>query len=215
MRKYLAEFIGTFILVLIGTGAVIVNQETGGSLGLVGISFAWGFIVSVLIYVFGPTSGTHINPAVTISLALGNLMPKKEVFGYILAQVLGAILASVTLKFLFPLNTSLGGTLPSGSIAQSFIMEVLMTFLLLLTVMGVTAKKEFENLAGILIGLVIIAIILFAGPISGASINPARSIGPAIVSGNLTHIWIYLTAPTLGAILAVFFWKYFHVEEVA
>lgn len=209
MKKYLAEFIGTFLLVFLGTGSVIVNVQTDGSLGLVGISFAWGLVVAALIYVFGPISGTHINPAVTISLAVGGLMPKKEVFGYLLTQIIGAIAASALLKILFPETETMGGTMPSGSVLQSFVLEFIMTFILLLTVLGITAKKETEHLTGLVVGLVIVAIILFAGPISGASINPARSIGPAVIAGNLNNLWLYIVAPILGATSAVLLWKYF------
>lgn len=213
MKKYLVEFIGTFLLVFLGTGSVIVNVQTDGALGLVGISFAWGLIVAALIYIFGPISGTHINPAVTISLAMGGLFPKKEVLAYLLAQITGAIAASGFLKLIFPEAATLGGTLPTGSVWQSFVLEVVMTFILLLTVLGVTAKKETEHLTGLVVGFVIVAIILFAGPISGASINPARSIGPAIISANLTHLWIYIAAPIIGAVSAVLLWKYVGVPE--
>lgn len=213
MKKYIAEFIGTFLLVFLGTGSVIVNVQTDGSLGLVGISFAWGLVVAALIYVFGPISGTHINPAVTISLAIGGLMPKKEVLGYLLTQIIGAIVASALLKILFPETETMGGTMPSGSVLQSFVLEFIMTFILLLTVLGITAKKETEHLTGLVVGLVIVAIILFAGPISGASINPARSIGPAVVAGNLNNLWLYIVAPILGATSAVLLWKYFETSE--
>lgn len=213
MKKYLAEFIGTFLLVFLGTGSVIVNVLTDGSLGLVGISFAWGLVVAALIYIFGPISGTHINPAVTISLAVGGLMPKKEVLGYLLTQIAGAIVASFLLKLIFPETETLGGTMPSGSVWQSFVLEIIMTFILLLTVLGVTAKMETEHLTGLVVGLVIVAIILFAGPISGASINPARSIGPAVVAGNFLHLWVYIVAPTIGAVLAVLLWKIFNTKE--
>lgn len=213
MKKYIAEFIGTFLLVFLGTGSVIVNVQTDGSLGLVGISFAWGLVVAALIYVFGPISGTHINPAVTISLAIGGLMPKKEVLGYLLTQIIGAIAASALLKILFPETETMGGTMPSGSVLQSFVLEFIMTFILLLTVLGITAKKETEHLTGLVVGLVIVAIILFAGPISGASINPARSIGPAVVAGNLNNLWLYIVAPILGATSAVLLWKYFGTPE--
>jgi aquaporin Z len=213
MKKYLAEFIGTFALVFFGTGAVIVDQQTGGSLGLLGISAAFGISITAMIYVFGTISGTHINPAVTISLALGKLMPKNEVLGYIIGQVLGGILASTVLFFLFPDNQSLGTTIPSGQIIQSFSIELIVTSFLMLTILGVTSKKEWSNLSGLVIGLMVTGMILFAGPISGGSFNPARSLAPAIISGNFTALWIYLIAPTAGAILAVFVWKIINRDE--
>lgn len=213
MKKYIAEFIGTFALVFCGTGAVVVNQQTDGSLGLLGISLVFGIIISAMIYIFGNISGTHINPAVTISLALGKLMPKNEVLGYITAQILGGILASSLLFIMFPSNQSLGGTNPSNGILQSFTIEFILTFFLMLTILGVSSKKEFSNITGLIIGLVVTGIILFAGPISGGSFNPARSIAPAIISGNTAALWVYLLAPTLGAILAMFVWKIFNDDN--
>jgi MIP family channel proteins len=213
MKKYLAEFIGTFALVFFGTGAIIVDQQTEGSLGLFGISASFGIIIMAMIYVFGDTSGTHINPAVTLSLALGKLMPKKDVLGYVFAQIVGAILASGFLYILFPRNQSLGGTTPSGGVLQSFSLEFILTFFLMLTILGITSKKEFSHLSGLVIGLMVTGMILISGPISGGSFNPARSLGPAIFSGNFTTLWIYLIAPTLGAILAMLAWKIFNKME--
>lgn len=213
IKKYIAEFIGTFALVFCGTGAIIVNQESGGSLGLVGISAAFGIIVSAVIYIFGSISGAHINPAVTIALRLGKLTTSKDAVFYIGAQILGALLASGVLKLLFLDNLTLGATLPSGHVLQSFTIELILTFFLMLTVFGVSSKKEYAAIAGLLIGLVITGIILIAGPISGGSFNPARSIAPAIVSGNLTALWIYISAPILGAILAVIIWRFFNKPQ--
>lgn len=207
MKKYLAEFIGTFALVFCGTGAIIVNQQTGGSLGLIGIALAFGLIISAMIYIFGNISGAHINPSVTIALTIGKLMTKKEASIYILAQIFGAVFASGLLKFMFPENLTLGATIPSGELLQSFILETVLTFFLMLTILGVTAKKEFSNMVGLIIGLVVTGIILFGGPISGGSFNPARSFAPAIVSGNFTALWIYVIAPTVGAIGAMLLWK--------
>lgn len=214
IKKYIAEFIGTFALVFCGTGAIIVNQQSSGSLGLVGISLAFGIIVSAVIYVFGNISGSHINPSVTIALLLGKVMTKKDASFYIIAQILGAILASGLLKFMFSENLTLGATLPSGGLFQSFILEAVLTFFLMLTILGITSKKEFSAMAGLMIGLVVTGNILFAGPISGGSFNPARSFAPALLSGNLTTLWIYIAAPTLGAILAMLVWKFFKKPEL-
>lgn len=213
MKKYIAEFIGTFALVFCGTGAIIVDQHTNGSLGLIGIAITFGIIVTAMIYVFGTISGAHINPSVTIALAIGKLTTKKEALFYISAQIFGAILASGLLKLMFPENVTLGATIPSGELLQSFILELVLTFFLMLTILGVTSKKEFSNLAGLIIGLIVTGIILFAGPISGGSFNPARSFAPAIVSGNLTALWVYITAPTLGSIVAMLVWKAFNKTE--
>lgn len=213
MKKYLAEFIGTFALVFFGTGSVIINEQTNGSLELLGISLVFGIIISTMVYVFGTFSGAHINPAVTISLALGNLLPKNHVLGYITAQILGGILGSILLAILFPENQSLGITNPSGGLFQSFIIELILTFFLMLTIFSISSKKEFSNLSGLIIGLMVTAMILFAGPISGGSFNPARSIAPAIISGNIETLWLYLVAPTLGAILAMLVWQAFNTDK--
>ncbi|MFK7748471.1 MAG: MIP/aquaporin family protein [Kordia sp.] len=215
MKKYIAEFIGTFALVFFGTGAVIVNEQTNGSLGLVGISLAFGIIIIAMIYSFGTISGTHINPAVTIALAFGKILPKNKIFGYITAQITGAFFASGLLKFMFPENTTLGITIPSGTFLQSFIMECVLTFFLMLTILGVSSKKESASVSGLVIGLMVVGMILVAGPISGGSFNPARSIAPAVVSGNLSALWLYLVAPVLGAILAMFVWKVLVTKNIA
>lgn len=213
IKKYAAEFIGTFALVFCGTGAIIVNQQSNGSLGLVGISLAFGIIISAMIYVFGNISGSHINPSVTIALLLGKVMTKKDASFYIISQILGAVLASGLLKFMFPADLTLGATLPSGGLFQSFIIETVLTFFLMLTILGMMSKKELSSMAGLMIGLVVTGIILFAGPISGGSFNPARSFAPALLSGNLTALWVYIAAPTLGAMLAVLVWKFFNETE--
>lgn len=206
INKYLAELIGTFGLVFCGTGAIIVNQEYSSALGHAGVAIAWGLAVTVMIYCFGSISGAHLNPAVTLSLWMGKLFPFKDVIPYISGQLLGAITASALLKFLFPFNETLGSTLPSGSVWQSFIFEFLMTFFLMLTIFKVAIENEnTKPLAGIIIGLVILLEAMFGGPVSGASMNPARSIGPAIISGHMQHLWIYITAPIPGALAATLF----------
>ena len=213
MNKYIAEFIGTFALVLIGTGSVVVNQETDGSVGLIGIAFAFGTVVMSMIYIFGPISGAHINPAVTISFAIGKYFPIKEVPKYIIVQILGAIAASGVLRIMFPNNESLGWTLPSGSILQSFINEFVLTFFLMLSILGVSAHKRNESIAGLVIGLSLVGLILVGGPISGGAYNPARTLGPAILTGNMTALWLYMTSPVLGAIAATFCWKFVKAEK--
>lgn len=210
MKKYLAEYIGTFALVFWGTGSMIVNEHSGGALGLVGIALAFGLIIMGMIYTFGPISGAHINPAVTISLMAANKIAFTESVFYIIAQVIGAISASFVLHLMFADNLTLGATFPTGSVLQSFVMEFVATFFLMLIILGVTSQKKEENaFSGLVIGLTVVGLIFVAGPISGGSFNPARSIGPALVSGKLTSLWIYLVAPTLGAIIAPFCWKIF------
>lgn len=213
MKKYIAEFIGAFALVFCGTGAVIVNSLSENSLGLLGISAAFGIIIIAMIYVFGSISGAHLNPAVTIGLLAGKKIQVKETVRYILSQILGAFLASGILYFIFPESKTLGETIPNGGILPSFILEFILTFFLMLTILEITSKKEYSNLAGIVIGVVVIGIILIAGPISGGSFNPARSLAPAILSGNISSLWVYIVAPILGSILAMFTRLYFSKDE--
>jgi aquaporin Z len=204
MKKYLSELIATFILIFAGTGSVIVNQQTGGALGLPGISAVWGLIIIALIYAFGDISGTHINPAVTIAFAAGKRFEWKMVPAYIIAQLAGAFAASGLLRLLFPANETLGITQPSGTLVQSLVLEIIMTFILMVVVLRVsTGAKEKGITAGIAIGATVWFLVLFGGPISGCSINPGRSIAPAVVSGHLSSLWIYIVGPITGALLAV------------
>jgi aquaporin Z len=203
-KAWLAEFLGTFLLVFAGTAAIVVNDLSAGAITQVGIALVFGLIVAAMIYTFGEISGAHLNPAVTLGFYYARRFSGKHVMPYILSQCLGAISASFLLHLLFPEHASLGATLPHGALAQTFILEILITFMLMLTIIQVaTGAKEIGNLAGIAIGGVVACAALFAGPISGASMNPARSIGPALISGNLTVLWLYLLGPTLGSMLAI------------
>jgi aquaporin NIP len=207
MKKYFAEFLGTFALVFCGTGAIVINQESGGSITHVGIAFTFGLIVMVMIYALGGVSGAHLNPAVTIAFTVAKRFPVREVLPYTLSQLAGAFLASLVLRFLFPLNELLGTTLPAGSVTQSFVLETLLTFFLMLVIIQVsTGSKEQGMFAGLAIGSTVLLEAMFAGPICGASMNPARSIAPAIISGNLQQLWLYIVAPIVGAALAVVVW---------
>ena len=204
MKKYYAEAIGTYMLVFCGTGAIIINQEMNGVITHPGIAATSGLIVAALFYALGDVSGAHINPAVTIAFALRKVFPVKEIVPYILSQSVGAILASFTLHLLFPLNEQLGGTFPAGSVMQSFLLEILLTFFLMFVILRVSqGSREQGIMAGMAIGAVVLLEALFAGPISGASMNPARSLGPAIISGELQFLWIYISAPIIGSSLAV------------
>ena len=208
MRKYLAEIIGTFALVFCGTGAIIINQESGGAITHVGIAITFGLIVAAMIYAVGDISGAHLNPAVTLAFWVAKEFPAKEILPYIVSQAAGAFIASLTLHYLFPANALLGSTLPSGLPMQSFVLELILTFLLMFVILHVAkGSKEQGMFAGLAIGFVVLLEAMFAGPICGASMNPIRSLAPAVVSGHLENLWIYLTAPTLGAIIAVFAWK--------
>jgi aquaporin NIP len=208
MRKYLAEIIGTFALIFCGTGAIIINQESGGVITHAGIAATFGLIVAAMIYTVGDISGAHLNPAVTIAFWVAKVFPVKELIPYIISQAIGAFLASFTLHYLFPNNEMLGATLPTGTAMQSFILELILTFLLMFTIIHVAkGSKEQGMFAGIAIGSVVLLEAMFAGPICGASMNPIRSLSPAIVSGHIEHLWVYLTAPVLGSILAVLTWN--------
>ena len=200
--------IGTYALVFCGTGAIVINNVTDGSVTNVGIGITFGFIVTGMIYTFGKISGAHINPAVTIGFALTDIFEKKYVFGYIIAQLIGALLASFTLLLLFPTDQYLGSTLPYGSWQQSFILEIILTYFLMLVILFISQDEENKHMTGCVVGGIVMLEAIFAGPITGASMNPARSIAPAVVSGNLTHLWIYIVAPIIGAALATFTWKY-------
>jgi aquaporin NIP len=209
MRKYIAEAIGTFAVVFCGTGAIIINQQTNGSISHPGIAITFGLIVMAMIYTFGNISGAHFNPAVSIAFTIAKRFPAKQLLPYVVSQITGALLASFILRFLFPENELLGTTLPHGSAVQSFILEMILTFLLMLVIINVaTGSKEQGMFAGIAIGSTVLLEAMFAGPICGASMNPARSLAPAIVSGHITYLWIYVTATIIGAVAAIPIWKY-------
>jgi aquaporin NIP len=214
MRNYLAELIGTFAIVFCGTGAVVIDQQTGGSVTHVGIAITFGLIVMSMIYSMGNISGAHFNPAVSIAFTAAGRFPVKRLPGYVVSQLAGALLASVVLKVLFPANEFLGATMPSGTELQSFILELILTFFLMLVIMNVAhGSKEQGMFAGLAIGSVVTLEAMFAGPICGASMNPARSIAPALVSGHVEHLWLYILAPIVGAVLAIPTWKYISVSS--
>lgn len=209
MRSYITETLGTFILIFCGTGAIVINQQTGGVIGHLGIALTFGLLVMTLIYAFGNISGAHFNPAVSIAFTVARKFPANKLVPYIFSQLLGAVMASFFLKLLFPQNEMLGGTLPSGTEMQSFILEIFLAFFLMLVILNVAHGSSEQGLfAGIAIGSTVLLEAMFAGPVSGASMNPVRSIAPALVSGHLEHLWIYIVAPIVGAIAAVPVWKF-------
>ena len=205
MKRACAEFLGTFALVFAGTGAIVVDQVSGGTITHVGIALTFGLVVLAMIYTLGDISGAHLNPAVTLGFWAARRLPGRDVLAYVPSQVLGALGASGVLRLLFPENPLLGATLPAGSELQSFALETVLTFFLMLTILNVsTGAKEKGITAGIAVGAVIALEAMFAGPICGASMNPARSLAPALMAGHLAHLWIYLIAPPLGAVMAMF-----------
>lgn len=204
MRKYAAELIGTFALVFCGTGAIIINKESGGIITHAGVAITFGLIVMSMIYALGNISGCHINPAVTIAFTIAKKFSSKEVLPYIVSQLAGAFLATAALKYLFPGNDTLGATLPHGTALQSLILEFILTFFLMLVIINVaTGSKEQGMFAGLAVGAVVLLEAMFAGPISGASMNPARSVSPAVISGHLENLWVYIVAPVAGASFAI------------
>jgi aquaporin NIP len=203
-KKLIAEAIGTFCLVFAGTGAIIINETTGGTVSHVGVALTFGLVVLAMIYSVGDISGAHLNPAVTLGFFVARRFEARLVLPYIASQIIGALAASAILRFLFPVNVLLGATLPLGSSLQSFVLELILTCILMFVILSVsTGANEKGITAGIAIGGVIALEALFAGPICGASMNPARSLAPALLSWHLEHLWIYLAAPVIGAIAAV------------
>lgn len=200
-RALVAECFGTFCLLFAGTGAIVINDVSGGAITHPGIAWTFGAIVLTMIYTLGEVSGCHLNPAVTLGFWFSKRFPGKQVIPYIAAQCVGALAASATLRLLFPTHATLGATLPAGSALQSWILEFLLTLMLMVVILGVSSgSRETGWFAGIAIGSLIGLEAMFGGPISGASMNPARSLAPALVSGKLENLWIYLTAPVLGAL---------------
>lgn len=204
MRKVLAEFTGTFALVFAGTGAIVVDDVSRGAVTHVGVALTFGLIVLAMIYALGEVSGAHMNPAVTLGFVAAGRMPVREAPAYMASQCAGAVAASGALRLLFPTQTNLGGTAPAGSAGQSLAFETILTAILMFVVLRVSSgAKEKGITAGIAVGAVVGLEALFAGPICGASMNPARSLGPALVSGQMTSLWIYIAGPAAGALLAV------------
>jgi len=203
-RLLLAECIGTFMLVFAGTGAIIINDLFGGVITHLGIAATFGLIVLTVIYTYGDTSGAHINPAVTLAFWVAKRFPGNWVIPYIVSQCAGAMLASALWYWYFPQHDSLGATIPAIGHGQAFLVELLLTWWLMTVILGVSeGAKEKGLVAGLVIGGVVALEAIFAGPLTGASMNPARSIGPAVISGQLSELWIYIVATILGSVLAV------------
>ena len=214
MKNYISEFIGTFAMIFCGTGAMTINEITGGDVTHVGIGITWGLIVMAMIYAFGEISGAHFNPAVSIAFAYAKKFSWKEVPKYIFFQVAGAFAASLVLMWLFPRSELLGATIPTVDVWRAFVLELILTFFLMVVIINVsTGSKEVGMMAGIAIGSVVLLEALFAGPITNASMNPARSLAPNIVSGNIKGLWLYILAPIIGALLAVVSCKFVKHEN--
>lgn len=211
----LAEVLGTAILLLFGTGAAVVNEQTQ-ALGHTGVAAAFGLVVFILIQSLGPVSGCHINPAVTIGFWAMGRFPGRRVLPYVAAQLVGALLGSGLVKLLAGPGSRLGATLPAHGAVQALVIETALTFWLMMVILRVTSgSKEQGILAGLAISATVWLEALVAGPLTGASMNPARSLGPALVSGHLADYWLYIVGPVAGALLAVAVDRLLHVEPVA
>jgi MIP family channel proteins len=209
-----AEGIGTFALVFAGCGAIVIDTVSNGQITHVGVGLVFGLVVAAMIYATGHLSGAHLNPAVTLGFVLARHFPLRRMAGYWLAQIAGALTAALGLRLLFGDVAHLGATLPSGSVWQSFVLEVVLTFFLMFVIMAVaTDTRAVGQAAALAIGATVGLCALFAGPISGASMNPVRSLGPAVVSATWTDQWIYLTAPFLGAALAALTYRWMRLTS--
>jgi len=208
LRRCVAEAIGTFCLVFAGTAAIVVDAA-GGGVTHVGVSMVFGLVVFAMIAAVGDVSGAHINPAVTFGFWLAGRFPATRIAGYVASQIVGGCLASGVVHLLFPLDATLGATRPSGTVGQAWALEVVLTAILMYLILAVSSGSREKGItAGLAIGGMVTLGALLGGPVSGASMNPVRSLAPAVVSGRLDHLWIYLTAPLVGAALAVIACRY-------
>jgi MIP family channel proteins len=203
-KALLAEFIGTAALIFVGAGAAAIGVG-----GLVGVAFAHGLVVTAMVYSYGPISGAHINPAVTFAITLSGQMEWSEALRYWVVQLLGGALGAAGLFYLLGSESSLGATVPAAgvSIPQAILLEALLTFLLVNSILHTAVKGEGTPFAGLAIGLTLAALILMGGPLTGASLNPARTFGPALFSGTLDLFWVYVLGTGLGAALAALVYR--------
>lgn len=211
LAPFIAEGIGTFALVLAGCGAIMIDSLSGGQITHVGVSMVFGLIIAVMIYALGHISGAHFNPAVTLAFVLVRHFPLKRLIGYWLAQFTGTILAALVLRLLLGNVAHIGATLPTGNGGawQSFGLELLLTFFLMFVIMAMaTDTRAVGQAAALAIGATVGLEALFAGPICGASMNPARSLGPALVSWTWTAQWVYVLGPLLGAIAGAYVYRW-------
>jgi MIP family channel proteins len=212
VRRLGAEFVGTFALVFAGCGAIMVDAKTQ-ALGHVGVALTFGLVIMAMVYAVGHISGAHLNPAVSLAFVLSRHFPWTRLCGYWTAQLLGALVAASILRGSLGNIADVGATLPSGAESQSFLWELILTFFLMFVVMAVaTDTRAVGEAAAIVIGATVGLNAMFGGPISGASMNPARSIGPAFVSGELHALWLYVVAPLIGAGLGALTYQFLRGE---
>jgi len=215
IHEIVAEAVATFALVFMGTGALVANHISGGAITHVGVAITFGAIVAAMIYTFGHVSGAQMNPAVTLGFWASGALPTRKVIPYISAQLLGAMAASGLLWLSFGNVANLGATLPlADNASQSLVLEIVLTFVLMIVILGSGLdRRSPSGFAGVAIGLTVLLEAMCLGPITGASMNPARSFSPAVFSGAWAHHWVYWVAPIAGALLAV--WVYRFIAPMA
>ena len=214
-RRALAEALGTFALVFAGCGAIMVDAKTG-ALGHVGVAISFGLVIMAMIYAVGHISGAHLNPAVTLAFAVSRHFPASRVAAYWAAQLAGATAAALVLRASLGDAANVGATVPGGSDAQAFLWEAVLSFFLMFVIMAVaTDSRAVGEAAAIAVGATVGLDAMFGGPVTGASMNPARSLGPALAAADFTSIWVYLTAPLLGAVIAAATYRLLRDEPVA
>ena len=219
MKKYVAEFIGTFVLTFVGCGAAAVSGGVEGVLGVLGIAMAFGLSIVAMAYSIGNISGCHINPAVSLAMLVSKKMSGKDFVGYVVAQVIGALAAAGLLmaigKMCSPVITGLGtngygdASFVHLNMTGALIVEVVLTFIFVLVILGVTSRDNFASVAGLVIGLALAFVHIIGIPLTGTSVNPARSLGPAIFAGGeaLSQVWVFIVAPLVGGLIAALVWK--------
>lgn len=225
MKKYVAEFIGTFVLTLFGCGSAALSGGVDGVLGVLGISMAFGLSIVAMAYSIGNVSGCHINPAVSLAMFISKKLSAMDFVGYVVAQCLGATAAAGVLKAIGsmcnPVITGLGtngyesASYLGLSMTGAIVVEIILTFVFLLAILGVTSTEKFSSVAGIVIGLTLAFVHIIGIPLTGTSVNPARSLGPAIFAGGqaLSQVWVFILAPLVGAALAAIVWKIISSEK--
>lgn len=214
LPRYAGEMIGTFAIVVVATGAVVGNAAADGSITHAGIATATGLVVTAMVYTLGHLTGAHFNPAVSLAFAVGRHFPIRDLIPYWLAQFAGAVLASLLVRFLWGDIAQLGSNLPGLSDGRALVLEVFLTFLLMFVITAVaTDVRAVGQGAALAIGFTVLLAVMFAGPASGASMNPARSFGPALVSGTREHQWIYYAGPFIGAVLGVLTYEFLRRAE--
>ena len=205
LQRAWAELFGTFALVAVGCGAIVMDAHTGGAVTHLGVALAFGLVVMVVIMAVGDVSGAHLNPAVSLGFWAAGKLERVELALFLSAQCGGALLASLMLRLLFPEHPNLGATTPAISVSSAFAVEVLITAALLTVIFHMVSRgSEMRAVSGIAIGSTVGLAALCAGPLTGASMNPARSLGPALIAGDVSHLWVYWTAPFLGAVAALY-----------